>query len=81
MKRDTSKLFKLVKSLTKNEKRFFKLYSNLYNQGKNKNYLFLFELLDGMKTYNEEVFLDKIKSRIKYSNLSQVKTYLVKNQK
>ncbi len=76
MKRDTSKLFKLVKSLTKNEKRFFKLYSNLYNQEKDKNYLFLFELLDEMKKYNEEVFLDKIKSRIKYSNLSQVKTYL-----
>lgn len=79
MKKQTDKLFDLVKSLTKNEKRFFKLYSNFYSQEKDKNYLILFDLLEGLKTYNEKVILAHNPKQISTKNLSQVKAYLKKH--
>jgi len=79
MKKQTNKLFDLIKNLTKNEKRFFKLYSNFYNQDKDKNYLILFDILEGLKSYDEKIILAHISKQIHSKNISQIKTYLKKH--
>ena len=48
----STELHDLIKSLTKSEKRFFKLHSAL--QSGDKNYLRLFEAIDKQKVYDEE---------------------------
>jgi hypothetical protein len=48
----STELFKLVKSLTKSEKRFFKLSSSL--QAGDKNYLKIFDYIDKQSVYDEE---------------------------
>lgn len=48
----STELFDLIKSLTKSEKRFFKLHSAL--QSSDKNYLRIFDAIDKQKAYDEE---------------------------
>ena len=47
-----TELFDLIRSLTKSEKRFFKLHSTL--QSGTKNYMRLFEAIDRQKNYDED---------------------------
>ena len=63
--------FDLVKSLTPNEKRFFRLQS-----GEDKNYLYVFDALDVMKAYDAEVLKKKLRNR--KINISYEKNYLIK---
>ena len=49
-------LFKLVKSLSKSEKRFFKLSSSL--QSGEKNYLKIFDYIDAQDEYVESALKD-----------------------
>ena len=63
--------FDLVKSLTPNEKRFFRLQS-----GEDKNYLYVFDALDSMKEYDGDVLKKKLKN--KKINVSYEKNYLGK---
>ncbi len=69
-------LFSFIKDLTKNEKRFFRLYSNLYNTGNSKNYLILFDILDKMKTYDAAKVTQQLKKESPKAKLSVVKHYL-----
>ncbi len=48
----SNELFDLIQSLTKSEKRFFKLHSAL--QSGEKNYLRIFDAVDKQKAYDEE---------------------------
>ena len=48
----STELHSLIKSLTKSEKRFFKLNSSL--QSGDKNYLKIFDFVEKQKKYNEE---------------------------
>lgn len=48
----SNELFDLIKSLTKSEKRFFKLHSAL--QSGEKNYLRIFDAIDKQKVYDED---------------------------
>lgn len=48
----STELFDLIKSLTKSEKRFFKLHSAL--QSGDKNYLRIFDAIDKQKMYDED---------------------------
>lgn len=48
----STELHDLIKSLTKSEKRFFKLHSSL--QSGDKNYLKIFDAMDRQKVYDEE---------------------------
>ena len=59
----SDELFKLIKSLTKSEKRFFKLSSSL--QSGEKNYLKLFDAIEKQLEYDEE----DIKNTFKKENL------------
>ena len=63
-------LFVLIKSLTKSEKRQFKLYVGRIDSNENSKFLKLFNLLDKMHFYKENIILkSKIVSKLQLSNL------------
>lgn len=67
-------LFTLVKSLTKSEKRSFKLYANRFSKGDSK-YIQLFDVLDKLTEYDEEQLLRKLEG-VEKKNLSNLKRHL-----
>lgn len=73
--RSTDELFQLIKSLEKNEKRNFKLYVKPLPGGEELKIVLLFDALDKMDEYNEELLLKKHKS-IKKQQLSNIKAHL-----
>jgi hypothetical protein len=63
-------LFALIKSLSKSEKRQFKLFANRLEVNKEAKFLQLFDLLDKMKDYKEEDILkSKIVKKVQLPNL------------
>ncbi|MDO6491519.1 MULTISPECIES: hypothetical protein [unclassified Cellulophaga] len=69
-------LFVLVKSLSKSEKRQFKLYVGRLGVNTDAKFLSLFNLLDKAKTYSEKVILDS--GIVKKAQLSNLKAHLYK---
>jgi hypothetical protein len=69
-------LFVLVKSLSKSEKRQFKLYVGRLGVNTDAKFLALFNLLDKVKKYDEKVILDS--GIVKKSQLSNLKAHLYK---
>ncbi len=67
-------LFSLVKSLTKSEKRQFKLYAGRLGGNLEKNFMALFNVLDRLDEFDEAQILDKTK--IKKQQLSNSKAHL-----
>ncbi|MEX0291197.1 MAG: hypothetical protein AB3N14_18990 [Flavobacteriaceae bacterium] len=69
-------LFVLVKSLSKSEKRQFKLYVGRLGVNTDAKFLALFNLMDKMKRYDEKVILDS--GIVKKTQLSNLKAHLYK---
>ncbi len=69
-------LFVLVKSLSKSEKRQFKLYVGRLGVNTDAKFLALFNLMDKMKEYDETAILDS--GIVKKSQLSNLKAHLYK---
>ncbi len=69
-------LFVLVKSLSKSEKRQFKLYVGRLGVNTDAKFLALFNLLDKIKQYDEKVIMDS--GIVKKSQLSNLKAHLYK---
>ena len=69
-------LFTLVKSLSKSEKRQFKLYVGRLGGNADAKFLLLFDALDKMKTYDEGVILKK--GIVTKTQLSNLKAHLYK---
>ena len=67
-------LFILIRSLTKSEKRQFKLFSGRLDGNSNANFMALFNLLDKMKVYDEAAIIKK--TPIKRMQLSNTKANL-----
>ncbi|MFL5765194.1 MAG: hypothetical protein ACJ77K_14725 [Bacteroidia bacterium] len=55
----SEQLFNLVKTLSKGEKRFFKLYAARLNRGSDKKFIMLFDAIEKQKVYNESKILAK----------------------
>jgi hypothetical protein len=72
----SNELFVLIKSLTKSEKRFFKLSSAI--QTGEKNYLKIFDFIDGLYDYNEEALKEEFKSETFVKHLPSEKNHLYK---
>ena len=70
-------LFLLVKSLTKAEKRNFKLYVNRFQSGNNTKFLQLFEVLDRLSNYREEQVLRRMEG-VEKRHLPNLKRHLYK---
>ena len=73
--RSTDALFQLVKSLEKSEKRNFKLYVGRNTSGEDFKVVQLFDALDKMEVYDEELLLKKTPA-IKKQQLSNSKAHL-----
>ncbi|WP_257669961.1 hypothetical protein [Parapedobacter tibetensis] len=67
-------LFLLIKSLSKSEKRYFKIYAGM--SGRDTNYLQLFDAIDAQKEYDEEEIRKKLKGKKFLSQLHVTKIYL-----
>jgi len=76
-KPQTDYLVQLIKSMTKSEKRFFKVFVNRNNASEDTLFIQLFDAIDRMKSYEEESILTKIPG-IKKAQLSNLKAHLYK---
>ena len=72
----STELFKRIKSLTKSEKRLFKLSSSL--QSGEKNYLKIFDFIEKQTRYNEEELKDYFKKERFIQHLPSEKNHLYK---
>jgi len=72
----STELFDLIKSLTKSEKRFFKLHSAL--QSGDKNYLRIFDAIDKQKGYDEEALKKLFATETFIKHLPSEKNHLYK---
>jgi hypothetical protein len=72
----SSELFDLICTLTKSEKRFFKLQSSL--QSGDKNYVRLFDLIEKMVSYDEELVKNTFKGEKFIKHLPSEKNHLYK---
>ena len=71
-------LFQLIKSLTKSEKRQFKLYVGRMGSNNNAKFLSLFNFLDKLDKYSEKAILVKgIVTKQQLSNLKDKYTDLI----
>jgi hypothetical protein len=68
------KLFQLIKSLTKAEKRYFKLFTSIY--GGKKNYHLLFDAIDAQEAYDEDRLRDLFGAANAARQLQVTKGYL-----
>jgi hypothetical protein len=69
-------LFSLIKSLSKSEKRQFKLYVGRLGGNAEANFMTLFNLLDRVSSYTDDLILKKTK--IKKQQISNTKAHLYK---
>lgn len=69
-------LFMLIKSLSKSEKRQFKLYAGRLGGNVNANFMALFNLLDKVNDFNDALILSK--TQIKKQQISNTKAHLYK---
>jgi hypothetical protein len=76
-KQQTDHLFQLIKSLSKSEKRNFRLYARRQGAGEGAKFLQLFDILDKQGAYDEAALLKKAHS-IKPRQLSNLKAHLYK---
>ncbi len=72
---NSEQLFRLVKSLSKSEKRSFKLYAQRSHNKETSKFILLFDILDSMDAYDEEAIIKK-SANIKKSQLSNLKRHL-----
>lgn len=70
----SNELYKLIKSLTKSEKRFFKLSSAL--QSGEKNYLKIFDFIEKQSEYNEDELKDFFSEETFVKHLPSEKNHL-----
>lgn len=66
----------LIQSLTKSEKRYFKLHTLRNTSAKSTVYIRLFDAIDKQKTYDEQELLDLFSGPTAGKNLSAAKRYL-----
>ena len=68
-------LYRLIKSLSKGEKRNFKVFSTRFESSENAKFIQLFDAIDKMKGYDEESIFQKY-PEIKRTQLANLKRHL-----
>lgn len=72
----TDKLFRLIKSMKRGEKRAFKMFASQYNKSSKNIYVRLFDVIDGLSTYDEEAIKQKFSKEKFIKQLAVTKNYL-----
>ncbi|WP_185857283.1 hypothetical protein [Blattabacterium cuenoti] len=75
-KNKSDHLFLLIQTLSKSEKRNFRLYANRIKRNKYAKFMKLFEIMNKMSSYNEKKILKNVP--IKKEQLSNMKAHLYK---
>lgn len=76
MKTVSNDLFRLIKSLSKQEKRYFKLHASRHVIGKQNKYVLLFDAIDAQKAYDEVKIKKKFEGEAFTRQLHVAKNYL-----
>lgn len=71
----SDQLYNLIHSLSKGEKRFFKLYASRLNSVGDKKFVVLFDAIEKQKVYNEDKILEKNK-QLNPTQFSNLKAHL-----
>ncbi len=71
----TEHLFNLIHSLSKGEKRFFKMYAARLNNSSDKKYIVLFDAIEKQKVYDQDKILHKNK-QLNPAQFSNLKAHL-----
>jgi hypothetical protein len=69
-------LFELIKSLSKSEKRYFRMFASLNARGGSSKYLQLFDLIDARSDYDEEKVRSAFAEKFAVRHFSEAKYYL-----
>ena len=69
-------LWKTIQSLTKSEKRYFRMYANLQSSNQPQNYLRIFDLLAAQTVYDKEALQKALVGEKILERLSSEKNYL-----
>lgn len=72
----SDQLHRLIKALTKPEKRYFKIFSSRHTLGEANNYEILFDAIDKMDVYDEEQLKKKFKDQAFINQFSIAKNRL-----
>jgi hypothetical protein len=72
----TDDLFRLVHSLSKHEKRYFKLFAARYESKEKNNYIKLFDAIDRQEAYDEEQIKQLFRHEVFVRHLPSEKNYL-----
>jgi len=76
-KENSEALFRLIKSLKKSEKRYFKIFASREGNGEDKKFIRLFDLIDKQDEFDEAKILSKDLS-IRPEQFSNLKAHLYK---
>jgi Tetratricopeptide repeat len=76
MRTASDELFQLIQSLSKQEKRYFKLYAARHVIGEQNKYLLLFDAIDKQKVYDEKAIKQKFSNEAFTNQLHVIKNYL-----
>jgi hypothetical protein len=76
MRTASDDLFQLIKTLSKQEKRYFKLYASRHVIGEQNNYLLLFDEIDKQAEYDEVKIKKKFAKQAFARQLHVIKNYL-----
>lgn len=69
-------LFYLIKSLSKSEKRSFKIFANQYSKKGENNYTLLFDAIDKMQVYDHQALIKAMSDRTNAKMISTLKVQL-----
>ena len=69
-------LYDFVHSLSSREKAYFKRFVNVHASGSNKNYLKIYDVIEGMKSFRKEDLVDHFKGKSIEKYLSSEISYL-----
>ena len=69
-------LFRLIKSLNKNEKSYFKKFAQLHILGEENTYILLFDAVDAQEKYSEKALIETFGRGKSSSQFSVLKNYL-----
>lgn len=72
-------LFDLIKSLNKSEKRYFKVFSSRHTIGEENSYIRLFDFIDRMEDYQEDLIFMHFKGQALLNKFSITKARLYDN--
>lgn len=76
MKTVSDDLFRLIKSLTKSEKGFFKKFAARNTPGETNNYIILFDAVENMTVYDEDMLRKTLKNTTFAKQIPVYKNYL-----